>query len=248
MSSTTGPSQAIVDKLQMHDHLHLVQFWDELTPHQQQQLEGEIKSIDFELLQNLVNQEVSDLDVSELASKATPPSAWKTDQPLGDFTNQQAIEAGEQALSEGKVGMILVAGGQGTRLGFNKPKGLFPLGPLSNRTLFQILFDLLNARSQRYGKPIPIFIMTSHATHEATVEYLVENDWLGLSADQVNVFCQGEMPAMSISDHKVLMSEKNRIAMSPDGHGGMLDAFQRSGCLEKVKQSWDRSFVLRTSG
>ena len=237
MGSATEPGKSLIDLLANHDQTHLLQFWDELTTHQQEQLETEIKSLDFEQLKQLAAVDANQSNPADLISRANPPSAWKTDKPFGPFDNQQAIEAGEQALADGKVGMILVAGGQGTRLGFNKPKGMFPLGPLSNRTLFQILFDLLNARGKRYGKPIPIFIMTSLATHEQTIEYLNENEWLGLAPEQVNVFCQGEMPAVSLANQKVLLSEKHKIAMSPDGHGGMLSAFERSGCLEKVKAS-----------
>jgi UDP-N-acetylglucosamine/UDP-N-acetylgalactosamine diphosphorylase len=235
MGSTTSPSQSMMECLEKFDQLHLLDFWEELDQQQRGQLEDEIRSIDFEQLHQLASASDEETQWADLARKAQPPAAWKKNVPFKQFTNEQAIEVGEQALRAGEVGMILVAGGQGTRLGFDQPKGLYPLGPLSNRTLLQILCDLLHARGKRHGVEIPLFIMTSPATDRETVAYLSENEWLGLSKNQVKVFCQGQMPAVSMDTRRILLADKHRIAMSPDGHGGMLAAFEKHGCLQKAK-------------
>ncbi len=132
--------------------------------------------------------------------------------------------------------MLLVAGGQGTRLGFDLPKGMFPIGPVSGRTLFQMLCDRLIAMSQRYGADIPLYIMTSPATDEETREYFAREDRCGLKPDQLRFFCQGQMPAVDSQTGQVLLAAKNEVALSPDGHGGIVSALSKSGCLEDARQ------------
>jgi UDP-N-acetylglucosamine/UDP-N-acetylgalactosamine diphosphorylase len=155
-------------------------------------------------------------------------------------TSQEAIHAGNEALQKGKVAAALVAGGQGTRLGFPHPKGMYPIGPVSERTLFQIHFEKILAASRQYGYHIPYCIMTSPATHSETIEFLKSQNFFGLSEDDVFVFCQGTMPAVSIESGQVLLDTKGTIAASPDGHGGMLAAIARKengvSLLDKLKQ------------
>ncbi len=139
---------------------------------------------------------------------------------------QAARDRGERALRDGKIGAVLVAGGQGTRLGFDHPKGLFPIGPLSQAPLFQILFEKLLAVRRRYGVSIPLYIMTSPATHDETVAALDEHAQFGLPAEDVIVFCQGTMPAVDDQTGKLLLEERGSLFLSPDGHGGMLRALR----------------------
>ena len=148
----------------------------------------------------------------------------------GPFTRQQAREAAERVISQGKVGAILVAGGQGTRLGFPHPKGMYPIGPVSHRSLFQMHVEQLLAVAARYRTRIPLFLMTSPATHDETVAYFREHDRFGLAAEDLHVFCQGMMPAVD-DRGRLLLESKHQIFLSPDGHGGMLAALDRSGGL-----------------
>ncbi len=132
--------------------------------------------------------------------------------------------------------MLLVAGGQGTRLGFDLPKGMFPIGPVSGRTLFQMVCDRLIAMSRRYGQTIPLYIMTSPATDAATREYFESEEQCGLAKGQLNFFCQGQMPAVNAKTGEVLLSEKGEVALSPDGHGGIVTALAKSGSLADAQQ------------
>ena len=125
-----------------------------------------------------------------------------------------------------------MAGGQGTRLGFDHPKGMFPIGPLSDKTLFQIHVEKIVAAGRRYGVRIPLYLMTSPATHEETVAFFTAHDRFGLPEEDLIVFCQGTMPAVDAQTGRVLLAAPGRIAASPDGHGGMLAALGRSGALE----------------
>jgi UDP-N-acetylglucosamine/UDP-N-acetylgalactosamine diphosphorylase len=136
--------------------------------------------------------------------------------------------------------VVLVAGGQGTRLGFNKPKGMYPIGPISNASLFEILFAKTQAVSRRYGKAIPLLLMTSPATHAATVNYLGAHGEFGFAAGDLSVFCQGTMPALDMATGRVLLADKGHLQLSPDGHGGTLRALDRSGLLDALGQRGTR--------
>ncbi len=132
--------------------------------------------------------------------------------------------------------MILVAGGQGTRLGFDHPKGMFRIGPVSGRTLFQIHVEKLLATVGRFGVRIPLYLMTSPATHDETVKYLNANDRFGLPVEDLHVFCQGTMPAVDAATGRVLLEAVDRLALSPNGHGGMLAAFATSGAMADAQR------------
>jgi UDP-N-acetylglucosamine/UDP-N-acetylgalactosamine diphosphorylase len=134
------------------------------------------------------------------------------------------------------VGVLLVAGGQGTRLGFELPKSLYPLGPISQATLLQIHVEKVRAASHRYRVPVPLYLMTSPATHEATVQFLQQHDRLGLAESQLFVFCQGSMPAVDARTGRLLLSDVGEVFMSPDGHGGTVAALAASGATEHMRE------------
>ncbi len=144
-------------------------------------------------------------------------------------------QAGEQALAAGRVGVVIVAGGQGTRLGFDQPKGMFPVGPVSGRTLFEFFADALRATSARYNVRIPLYLMTSPLTHEETIRYWSDNHFLGLPREDVRIFCQGTMPAVDAHSGKLLLAAKDSLALSPDGHGGTVAALEKSGCFDDAQ-------------
>ena len=104
-------------------------------------------------------------DFAALAARAEPPPAFRLGGSGNRVTATDACAAATAALTRGEVGAILVAGGQGTRLGFPHPKGMFPIGPVSNKSLFAIHAEKVLALGRRYGKPVPLLLMTSHATH-----------------------------------------------------------------------------------
>ena len=229
---------------------HLLTFWDELSDGDRENLARQIDAIDFAQIASLYAHRDVPPESLTLADRATDPPAYKfsTVPPGGpdcrakiDVSVSEAIVAGEAALRKKSVGVILVAGGQGTRLGFPHPKGMFPIGPVSQNSLFQIHCEKVLAASRRYGYGVPLCVMTSPATHGETVEFLERNNRFGLSKDDVFVFCQGTMPAISLDDGKILLDGKANIVRSPDGHGGMLAAISRRennepSVLERLKQ------------
>ena len=108
-----------------------------------------------------------------------------------------------------------VAGGQGTRLGYDGPKGTFAVTPLRQKSLFQVFAEKIKAAGLRYGKPLHWFIMTSHANHEQTEQFFVANKFFGLDQARVHFFRQGRMPAVGF-DGKILLETRSSLATLPD--------------------------------
>jgi UDP-N-acetylglucosamine/UDP-N-acetylgalactosamine diphosphorylase len=146
----------------------------------------------------------------------------------------RARAAGAAALRAGRVAAFTVAGGQGTRLGYDGPKGTFPVTPVKRKPLFQVFAEKIIAAGRRHGRPLPWFIMTSHANHAATEAFFAAHRFFGLDRARVHFFRQGRMPAVDFAG-RILLETKGAIAMSPDGHGGSLRALQRSGALDFMR-------------
>ncbi len=215
---------------------HLLAFWSELDESQRQQLVEQIETIEFDLVARLVSTRDDESDWTSIAEQSRPPAAIELDSGKNTFTESNARAAGEAAIRQGRIGVIVVAGGQGSRLGFPHPKGMYPLGPVSKRTLFEIHADRQRALAANYGVEIPLYLMTSPATHDETVAYFADHQWLGLNPDLVRIFCQGTMPAVGAVSGRLLMESKQSVFLSPDGHGGMLAALEREGCLTEMQQ------------
>ena len=148
---------------------------------------------------------------------------------------KKAVAAGEKELRAGRVAALLVAGGQGSRLGYDGPKGCYSIGPITGAPLFYFHARKILARSIRYGAAIPFYVMTSEANNEATVKCFEENEYFGLDPENVFFFTQGMWPGMT-KDGKIILDAPGHVFMSPDGHGGLLAALKRSGALADMKK------------
>jgi UDP-N-acetylglucosamine/UDP-N-acetylgalactosamine diphosphorylase len=210
-------------------------FFDQLDPAAQEKLLRQAAAIDLTEIDHLVNTLVRASGGSSVNVAGVEPAPYI---PLpragGDAAQWAAAKAvGEEALRAGRVAAFTVAGGQGTRLGFDGPKGTFPVTPVTKKTLFQVFAEKILAASRRYGKPIPWFIMTSDINHEATVAFFEAHHFFGIDRELVQFFSQGLMPAVTF-DGKILLAAPDQIALSPDGHGGSLRALVRNGCTAKM--------------
>jgi UDP-N-acetylglucosamine/UDP-N-acetylgalactosamine diphosphorylase len=145
-------------------------------------------------------------------------------------------QLGERAFRAGAVAFLVVAGGQGTRLGFDHPKGMYPIGPISGKSLFQLHSEKIVALQRRFGKPLPFLVMTSPATHDETVGFFDEHGRFGLPSEHVHFFCQGTMPALDFDSGKLLLEAPGRLCLSPNGHGGVLAALAEHGLFERLER------------
>lgn len=227
---------ALQNDMRRFGQAHLIDHWKKLNESQRVAFQHQLEQIDFALIESLLKSTPQVSNWSVAAQRAQPPESAFGIEMQNSAEGQRAIQVGQQALSRGQVAVVLVAGGQGTRLGFDQPKGMFPIGPLSGRTLFQVLVDKVRGMAQRWGAAIPVLIMTSPATHAATLEYFAQNDRLGLSEQDLIIFCQGTMPAVDSATGRILLEGVGRLALSPDGHGGMLQALARAKIIERLAE------------
>lgn len=215
---------------------HCVQLPEPQRSHFREQLRQVDWGVIAKLFQSAQATQQGRNSFSEKAQRAHPPQHLIRLADVDPEKLSVARARGEAALRAGEVGAILVAGGQGTRLGSSAPKGLLPIGPLSGKSLFQGFAEQVLARCRRYQARIPYLIMTSDATHAETVAYWQSHDYFGLSAADVRFFCQGNMPAVDAESGQALLAAPGQLALSPDGHGGLLAALQRSGLLKEMRE------------
>jgi UDP-N-acetylglucosamine/UDP-N-acetylgalactosamine diphosphorylase len=227
--------ERLLARLKAAGQEHLLTFWHALDEPARRSLADQIDQIDLDLIARLTASGQKGQAWADLARRATPPAAIRlADRASGGTAPPR--QRGEQALAAGEVGLIIVAGGQGTRLGFPHPKGMFPIGPISGATLFQILLEKTLARGRAAGAAIPVYLMTSPATHEETVRFLNEKGRFGLAPEDLTIFCQGTMPAVDAETHQLLLADRGSLSLSPDGHGGLLAALARSGGLADARR------------
>lgn len=227
-------SQSIIDAFTRAGQGHVFAFFPELGPDAQQKLLAEAAEIDLAEVERL-NRTLVRTDgaapVASLEHLAPAPYEALPEHGGDPVAWAAARREGEAALRASRVAAFTVAGGQGTRLGYDGPKGTFPVTPVKQKPLFQVFAEKLRAAGERYGRPLHWFIMTSHQNHAATEAFFTEHRHFGLDAARVHFFRQGRMPAVDLAG-KILLESKSTIAMSPDGHGGSMRALERSGALD----------------
>ncbi|MDP2137958.1 MAG: UDPGP type 1 family protein [Candidatus Didemnitutus sp.] len=216
---------------------HVFAFWADLTAAQQASLCAQAAEIDLAEVAGLHRKLILEKSAVPANPAGLQPAPYE---PLPARGGQAAKwtaarAAGESALRAGRVAAFTVAGGQGTRLGYDGPKGTFQVTPVRGKPLFQVFAEKILAAGRRYGRALPWFIMTSHANHAATEAFFASHHFFGLERDQVQFFRQGRLPAVDL-DGRILLETKDSLALSPDGHGGSLRALQRSGALDRMQR------------
>lgn len=208
-------------------------FFERLNPEAQRRLLDEAGEIDLAEIDRLNRTLVAKQGAAGIDLSGLEPAPYEArPEHGGDAASWARAKAeGEAALRQGKVAAFTVAGGQGTRLGYDGPKGTFPVTPITRKSLFAVFAEKIRAAGARYGRPLHWFVMTSHQNHGATEEYFTSNQFFGLDRGRVHFFRQGRMPAVDFSG-KILLEAPGSIALSPDGHGGSLRALERSGAVD----------------
>ena len=222
--------------LEEHNQGHLLAFWFELDDAQKEALLTQIEALDLEKIDSLVADYVLKKEPPAVPSELLPVTAY-TPQPRNPAEkrkHEQAKRIGKKLISEGKVAAFVVAGGQGTRLGFDGPKGDLPISPVKNKTLFQIFAETIAAVSRQYNATCPWYVMTSPINHHETLKIFRSNNYYGLNRDSVFIFQQDTLPNFGF-DGRILLSDEASIACSPDGHGGSLRALSDSGATADMR-------------
>lgn len=202
----------------------IFEYWEELGSEQRQHLLDQIASIDFQEFNRLTrglrdanNAQSTERDPGSLGPVPMIPLA-DTDELRA--AHERAAKVGMESLRNGEVGVFLVAGGQGTRLKFEGPKGIYPVGPVTGRSLFQGFAEQILAMQRRVRRSIPWLIMTSKTNHEPTRAYFQDNGYFGLNPSSIHFHEQGMLPVVDRRRGKILLRDRHEIALSPNGHGG----------------------------
>jgi len=212
---------------------HIFRFWDELTEASRSNLIHQISEIDFDLLDELTNLALNDRGEAVTDHKLEPADFITLKER--ESLDKAAIKIGEENLKNGKVAAFLVAGGQGTRLGFDGPKGKYPVTPVQKKSLFQLHAEKLLAVGNKYDKVIPWYIMTSQTNYQQTTDFYKEKDYFGYDQADVFFLIQEMIPAID-RQGKLILDAKDHIFMNPNGHGGSLKALWKSGAITDMKQ------------
>ncbi len=228
--------QALRATLQSIGQSQVLRFYDSLPEAGKQKLAAQLEQLDLKLLPELIDGYVKNKPLIELPKDIKPVEMLPrhADAARKDYY-AKALARGNELLKHGKVGAFLVAGGQGTRLGYDGPKGEFPVTPIKNKPLFQVFAEQLLSHSKRAGKNIPWYIMTSEANDARTREYFAKNGFYGYPKADVFFFQQGMMPAFNM-DGTLLLETKDSLALAADGHGGSLRAIDKTGALADMKK------------
>lgn len=220
----------LMHRLLAHGQAHTVAAWDALTAVERSELVAHLAGIDFAELEGLFRRKAEPHAVLPPREELAPlPVERRGDIP------PSAVARGEAAIRAGEVAVLVVAGGQGSRLGSDRPKGCFPVGPVSGASLFQVHAEKVLALRRKFAAEVSLLVMTSPATHAETEAYFAENKFFGLPADGVTFFQQGTMPALDLATGKLLLEAPGKLFLSPNGHGGTLTALADSGILADLK-------------
>ncbi|MBQ7774863.1 MAG: UTP--glucose-1-phosphate uridylyltransferase [Lachnospiraceae bacterium] len=214
-------------KLEKYGQEHVLKYYEELSEAEKQALLTQIEETDMSILASCKNRE-------ELAKKGviTPLAAMELDEI--EANKESFTATGIQAIKEGKVGAVLLAGGMGTRLGSDDPKGMYNIGETRDLYIFECLINNMLDVVKQADAWIHLFVMTSDKNNDATIQFLTEHEFFGYKAEYVHFFKQ-EMAAATDYEGKIYLEEKGKLSTSPNGNGGWFVSMKNAGLLDLVK-------------
>ncbi len=228
--------QILVAKIYEAGQEHVFDFWDELSRDERRGLLDQLERLDLQLLARLDRLRTGTTRIKAKGKESTlePPPVIELPRTDAERTRRAEAEAeGRRALEQGKVACFVAAGGQGTRLGWEHPKGTFPVSPVMGKPLFQLFSEQIIALGRRAKKDLLWIVMTSAPNRRETEEFFKTHNYFGLAAPMVRFCQQGDLPAVDLRG-KLILESKHSLALSPDGHGGALRALRLSGLLDEL--------------
>ncbi|KAJ1978682.1 UDP-N-acetylglucosamine pyrophosphorylase [Dimargaris verticillata] len=247
MTSTAGPlAQPLRDSFKAAGQEQVFTFWDQLASQEQQALYEQVKELDVAHINHVCQKALAKLAEGEAAATIDPLPAESVGSTLTASSDQQAtwFRQGLALIAQGKVAVILMAGGQGTRLGSALPKGCYDINLLSHSSLFKLqaqrILRLQTLAAQTFPEHastavIPWAIMTSAPTRANTVAHFEEHGYFGLDPANVIFFNQGTLPCLTM-DGKIMLETKSKVAEAPDGNGGIYPALHKQKVIADLRQ------------
>ena len=231
--------QPLLDQIERTGQGHLLQFWSELSVEAQGRFAKQLADIDWDLISGYRQDAGEDSLGGDFNVRDAIPPTHVVRIPVTATEQIEWDEArvlGESALASGRVGAVLLAGGHGTRLGFKHSKGLFPISPVTQKSLLEIFASQILAVSKKFGHTIPYFIMTSEGNHAEIESFFRKHHYFGLNSQDLFFFHQGFAPSLDLQTGKVLLASKGVLSLSPDGHGGIFAALWKAGLFEEMRK------------
>ncbi len=223
-------SESLIEKLNQYGQNHLLKYYDELDERQKENYEKQLEELDFEYVEIFKNKN----KIGKNAEDVYSPLEAMT---IEDIEKKREVfeAAGIQALKECKVGAVLLAGGQGTRLGFDKPKGMFNIGVNKEVYIFERIITNILEVVNITGCYIPLFIMTSEINDKQTRAFFEEKNYFGYDRNYIFFFVQSMAPSMSF-DGKFYMEAKDRLSLSPNGNGGWFSSIIKADLIHQMER------------
>lgn len=218
--------------LEKYGQMHLLQFYDELTNDEKEALLQQILTIPFEEILHLY--EKSKFDVFDSTEEISPLSYICKD-ALSEKEISFYSDIGNKVIKNGKIGVITLAGGQGSRLGFKGPKGTFELDTKPKISLFEVLCNYLKSASSKFHVIIPWYIMTSTENYEATVQFFENKNFFGYPRDYITFFVQENLPIIDMNG-KLVLEEIYKVKVASNGNGNLFSALEKQHVLEDMKK------------
>ena len=211
---------------------HVLNFYQKLSKEEQNKMLDEILTMDFKQLENLYQSTKTKPNFENSKIESIPYVA------KADLTNEEMekyAKIGEEAIKQGKLAVVTMAGGQGTRLGHSGPKGTYDIGLASHKSIFEILCDNLKQAKEKYHVDIPWYLMTSDENNADTIAFFEKNQYFGYPKSAVQFFIQGKLPMID-TNGKILLDENGMMKQAADGHGGVFEAMRKNGVLYNMKE------------
>ncbi|MCX8022675.1 MAG: UTP--glucose-1-phosphate uridylyltransferase [Syntrophorhabdaceae bacterium] len=225
----------LFEVLKRYGQYHLIEHYRGLEEKKKEEFIKNIEKLDLELVFKLYNH----FSTPE-SDKPRKYSNIKNSNIIGLHKTAEELrmkhlakKRGEELIRQGKVAVLIVAGGQGSRLGFDYPKGMFPISPVKEKPLFQLFAEQIRAMEIKYQRRIPLLIMTSEENHKTTVEFFESVDFYNLDRENVFFFEQNMLPSITPKG-RLIRSSDTSLYVNPDGHGGSLKALYGSGLLSRL--------------
>lgn len=213
------------EKLSSCGQQHILQYYDELNDAEKKTLLDQIELTDFSVIEKGKSGEASKKGV------VSPLASMELDEIKEN--RERFLEIGTKAIQEGKVATVLLAGGMGTRLGSDEPKGVYNIGKTKDVYIFQRVVENLMDIVKLTQTDIYLFVMTSDKNHEKTVSFFKEHNFFGYKEDYIKFFMQEMAPATDYAG-KVYMESKSQISNSPNGNGGWFSSMKKWGILDII--------------
>lgn len=234
---TNRDTQRLFEAVKAAGQEHLIRQLEALDERGAERLLAQMEQLNWDRLKEWIERYVLHYEGETVPDTIEPAPyyALRPSTPDQERLYADAEERAENLLRNGEVAAFTVAGGQGTRLGFDAPKGTFQISPIKGKSLFRLFAESILGTQEKYAAVFSWYIMTSPLNDQDTRDFFDENDYFGLEPDQVMFFPQGTLPAVDF-DGRVLLSAPDQLALSPDGHGGSLAALRNSGALDDMRE------------